>query len=634
MPVIMGTAGHIDHGKTSLVLALTGVDCDRLAEEKRRGITIELGFAFLDLPDGSRLGVVDVPGHEKFVKNMVAGAQGIDFVLLTVAADEGVMPQTREHVEICTLLGVQKGLVALTKADVVDEELLELAAEDVQEELAGTFLEGAPVIPVSSRTGDGLEAVRAALAETASGVAETRRTDLLRLPVDRVFTMRGHGAVVTGTLSGGELAVGDEVEVSPRGLASKARGVQSHGETLERVEAGRRVALNLQGLKVEDLRRGDVICRPGTLFPSTVMDLELTCLASSPRALRHRREIHFHLGSRETLARLYFLDREKLEPGDTALVQVRFAEPVPAVRGDRVVLRGFSPLRTVAGGRVLSPLGAGERRKADRLARLKALQNADEAETALIQLEAAGFEGLDLRRLVVLTGAGAKELARIMEEHSNRGRALRFDAEAGRYAHMQILENLERRLAEFVQAHHAEQPSKPGPGRGELGQAAGAKARAKLVQAALTRLVRRGELEQTQEAYRIPGFEPSAVGDAAALREMILSEYKEAGWTPPALKEVLAKAKVKPAQAADVLRLLVQQGELAKIKEDLFFSRQAWEEIKAKVQAYFAENEDMAPGDFRDLTKLSRKYTIPLLEHLDKERVTVRVGDKRIARKR
>ncbi|MDK2955526.1 MAG: selenocysteine-specific elongation factor [Desulfovibrionales bacterium] len=634
MPVVMGTAGHIDHGKTSLVRALTGVDCDRLAEEKRRGITIELGFAYLDAPDGSRLGIVDVPGHERFVKNMVAGAQGIDFVLLTVAADEGVMPQTREHVEICGLLGVPKGLVALTKSDMVDAELLELATEDVREELAGTFLDGAPIIPVSSRTGQGLEDVRQALFDIAANVAQAKRSDLFRLPVDRVFTLRGHGTVVTGTLLGGGLAVGEEVEVSPRGLMSKARGIQSHGSALEIAEAGSRVALNLQGLEVEDLDRGDVICRPGTLFPSTSMDLELTCLKSSPRPLRHRKEIHLHHGARETMARIYFLDRDKLEPGETALAQARFEAPIPAVRGDRVVLRGFSPLRTVAGGRVLSPLGAVERRKSERLARLQSLRDADAARTALIQLEGRGEAGLDLRELAVLTGADSSELSKIMADLSNRGQVLRFDQEAGRYVHATALANIEEKLKNFVARHHEANPSKPGPSRGELAQAAGLETASKLLQTALARLVRKKDLEQVQEAYRLPGFEPSAVGDAAALRELVLSAYTQAGWTPPSLKEVLARAGARPAQATDVMRLLTQQRELVKVKEELFFSRRAWEEIRAEVEAYFADNQELAPSDFRDLTHLSRKYTIPLLEFLDKERVTVRVGDKRILRKR
>lgn len=633
MPVVMGTAGHIDHGKTSLVRALTGVDCDRLAEEKRRGITIELGFAHLDAPDGSRMGVVDVPGHERFVKNMVAGAHGIDFVLLTVAADEGVMPQTREHVEICSLLGVPKGMVALTKADMVDAELLELAAEDVREQLAGTFLDGAPIIPVSSRTGEGVEDVRQALFDLAANVSAARRSDLLRLPVDRVFTLRGHGTVVTGTLLGGRLVVGEEVEVCPRGLTSKVRSIQSHGSTIETAEAGGRVALNLQGLEVEDLNRGDVICRPGTLFPCASLDLELTCLKSSPRPLRHRKEIHLHHGAKETMARIYLLDRDRLQPGETALAQARFESPIPAVRGDRVVLRGFSPLRTVAGGRVLSPLGTVERRKNARLAKLRSLQGADARQTALIHMETRGAAGLDLRELATLTGADSSGLAKIMDGLSNRGQALRFDHEANRYVHAAVLADLEEKLVAFAALRHETNPSKPGPSRGELAQAAGGEVPAKLLQTALARLVRRKALEQVQEAYRLPGFEPSAVGDAAALREGLLQAYTQAGWTPPSLKEALAQTGAQPAQATDVLRLLTQQGDLVKVKEDLFFSRPAWEEIKARVKAYFTQKQEMAPSDFRDLTRLSRKYAIPLLERLDKERVTVRVGDKRILRK-
>ena len=369
MPVVMGTAGHIDHGKTTLIRALTGTDCDRLEEEKRRGITIELGFAELPLPGGRSLSVVDVPGHEKFVRTMVAGASGVDFVLLVIAADEGVMPQTREHLEICSLLGVRDGIVALTKIDAVDEEMLELAREDATAFLAGSPLENAPVMPVSARGGEGLEALKNALAELEAHLAPVRSQDLFRLPVDRIFTLRGHGTVVTGTMIAGSVSVGDIVEIVPSGLQSKVRSLQSHGESVTTAPAGRRTAVNIPDLAVEQMQRGEVLTFPNTLFPTYSWVLMSSCLPSSPRPLRHRAEVHFHHGSREIQARLYFTDRDKLLPGDSCLCEARFEEPLAAVFGDRCVIRSFSPLRTVAGAVVLNPLGVDLRRRSRGFAR-------------------------------------------------------------------------------------------------------------------------------------------------------------------------------------------------------------------------------------------------------------------------
>ena len=334
MPVIMGTAGHIDHGKTTLVKALTGIDCDRLAEEKKRGITIELGFAFLDLPNGSRLGIIDVPGHERFVKNMVAGAAGIDFVLLVIAADEGIMPQTREHLDICTLLGVRTGLVALTKTNMVDADWLAMVTEDVRDGLAGSFLADAPIYPVSAHTGTGLPELRQALAGLAERFAPKRRSDLARLPIDRVFTLKGHGTVVTGTLIAGTFRVGEAVRLFPSDKNSKIRSLQSHGEAVEESPAGRRTAVNLASLEVENIERGEVLARPGTLFPDRSWEVELTCLGSAPRGIKHRTEVHFHHGTREILARVHLLDRDRLDPGETAVCQIRFPEPMfPGIQG-------------------------------------------------------------------------------------------------------------------------------------------------------------------------------------------------------------------------------------------------------------------------------------------------------------
>lgn len=432
MAIVMGTAGHIDHGKTSLVRKLTGIDCDRLEEEKRRGITIELGFAFCDLPGGGRLGIVDVPGHEKFVKNMVAGASGIDFVMLVVAADEGVMPQTREHLEICSLLGIKHGLVAVTKIDMVDPELLELAVEDISEFLKGTFLEGAPLFPVSSQTGEGVDKLRDYIVKQEKELAPRRRTDLFRLPVDRVFTLKGHGTIVTGTMISGSVKVGDALELLPKKLATRARSLQSHGESVEVAESGHRTAVNLQGLDVADVERGDVLALPGTLFPSDRWLVRLTCLGSSPRALRHRAEIHFHHEAREIAARLYFLDRDKLGPGETALCEVRLDEPLVGVFGDHCVVRAFSPLRTVAGGVVLDPISAGLRRRdatPDRVASLLGLEDASDEDRVRMQIELAGNRGANLAQLSVLTNLDSKRLDKVLQALSGKGKIFCFDRE-------------------------------------------------------------------------------------------------------------------------------------------------------------------------------------------------------------
>jgi selenocysteine-specific elongation factor len=641
MPVIMGTAGHIDHGKTTLVKALTGIDCDRLAEEKKRGITIELGFAFLELPGGMRLGVVDVPGHERFVKNMVAGAAGIDFVVLVIAADEGVMPQTREHLEICQLLGVSTGLVALTKADLVDQDWLALVTEDVTAFLAPTFLAGAPVLPVSSHTGQGLETLKAELARLGGECGHKRRSDLARLPIDRVFTMKGHGTVVTGTLMGGQFKAGDEVTLFPSGKAAKVRGLQVHGHPSDTALSGQRTAVNLAGLEVEDICRGEVLAHPGTLFPSATWNLEVTCLASSPRALRHRGQVHFHHGTREVMARLYFLDRDRLEPGQTALCQARFESPLAGVAGDRCVMRAFSPLRTVAGGAVLSPLGGRIRRNGPEPALLAALAAASDVagvagtgpeEVARLHLAMRGAAGASFAELMVLTGLESRELEKILQGFSARGQASLWDKEARRWISGEVLEGLSASLIGHLAAFHKRDPLKQGVTRGELASTWGRDLPQKLMHFLAERLIKSGRLAQDQELLRLPAHTVLLGSDQQALHEAILNIYEAGGLTPPNLKDVLDRLAVDSKRAQPVYKLLVDQGRLARIKEDMYFSSTALSGLKSQVLEYFATRPELGPQEFRELTGLTRKFAIPLLEYLDKEKVTIRVGDKRVPR--
>lgn len=634
MPVIMGTAGHIDHGKTTLIKALTGIDCDRLSEEKKRGITIELGFAFLDLGQDGRLGIVDVPGHEKFVKNMVAGAAGVDFVILVIAADEGIMPQTREHLEICQLLGVTTGLVALTKTDMVDEEWLEMVEEEVSSYLEPTFLGGAPIIPVSAHTGDGLDVIKDALKTLMGEFEPRRRSDLFRLPVDRVFTMKGHGTVVTGTMISGSISVGDDVVLYPGGRESKVRGLQSHGETVETAQAGRRTAVNLHGLEVDDIKRGDVLARPGTLFPSKVWDIELTVLESSHLPLKHRREIHFHHGAREVLARIYLLDREELKPGETAVCQVRFTEPLAGVYGDRVVLRSFSPLRAFAGGRVVCPAGHVVKRFSDKVELLQMLAGDTPEIVAATQLELAGPGGLSFAELLTMTNLETKGLEKILGLLGGQQKAVLFDKEARQYAGGNLVDSLTDDLLAYLADFHKRDSMKPGVQRGELASSWGRDLPPKLFHFIVEKLLKKGDVVAEQEMIKLKGHKVSLASDQEKVRETILAAYRDGGTMPPNLKDVLEPLGMDFKQASGVFRLLQDQGELARVSGDMYYHCSALEEIKGKMLAFFQDNEEMTAPDFKGMTGLSRKYLIPILEYFDKEKLTVRVGDARRLRKR
>lgn len=638
----MGSAGHIDHGKTSLVRALTGTDCDRLEEEKRRGITIELGFAYLPLPEargGGRLSIIDVPGHERFVKNMVAGAAGIDFVTLVIAADEGVMPQTREHLEICALLGIRRGLVALTKIDLVDAEWLALVSEDVKNFLKGTFLEDAPVFPVSAQTGQGLGALKEALYDLALSFNPARRGDLPRLPVDRVFTMRGHGTVVTGTLISGSFSLGEDVLLMPSGRQSKVRGLQSHGSPVEKAPAGYRTAVNLPGLEVEEVRKGEVLTRPGALRPASSWLALLECLASSPRALRNRTETHFHHQAREVQARLVFLDREKLAPGERALCRVRFSEPMVGVAGDRCVLRSFSPLRTVAGGGVVIPLDFELRKKdpayARKLAILERLAagalGPDEAVPLILELY--GAEGVDFAGLCILGNLESSALEKALQLLGSRGQVFLVDKEERRYLGAAAVEALSAACLAWLEDFHKREPLRSGPGRSELVSGWGRGLAPRLAHFIIERLQKQGALAAEGEALRLPGHNVALAGGAESLRGGLLAAYAEGGMAPPNLKDVLADLGASPKEASPLLRLLTDGGELVKVTEDIYYSGPALEGIRQSVISWFAAHDNLDIAGLKELTGLSRKYLVALLEYFDKTRLTVRVGDKRILRK-
>ena len=642
MSVVMGTAGHIDHGKTSLVRALTGIDCDRLEEEKRRGITIELGFAWADMPGGERLGIVDVPGHERFVKNMVAGASGVDFVMLVIAADEGVMPQTREHLEICSLLGIRRGFVALTKIDMADAAWLELVTEDVRQFVAGSFLEGAPIFPVSAATGQGMEALRKYLFDSVKKMPARDGTDIFRLPVDRVFTLKGHGTVVTGTVASGAVETGEEVCVQPQGTPSRARSLQCHGAPAEIVRAGRRCAMNLQGVDVDDIRRGDVVCRPGTLFPSRRWLVNLTCLASAPRPLRQRTEVHFHHGTRECAARVRFYDRDRLAPGETCLAELRFSEDMTGLFGDHCVLRAYSPLRTVAGGTAVSvlppELRARDPRRVEKLALLARLPELADpgyvtehtaSDLVSAALELAGPAGTDVPRLQVLTGLRATPLQKQLQDMASRGNALCWDRESRAWITTPALQRLLDACVARTGQCHTRDPLKPAVSQGAAcaGWSAGLPPR--LVQKTLELALKKGLLVREGDGLRLPSHKVSLGDDAERLRTILLEAHDRAGMTPPNLKDVLEETGATEKQALPVLRLLCEEKRLVRLKDGLYCSRAAVDAILDRVRAWFSDHDDLDVGGLKTILGLSRKYLIAILEYMDREKITVRIGDKR-----
>ncbi|MDL2317197.1 selenocysteine-specific translation elongation factor, partial [Desulfovibrio sp. OttesenSCG-928-A18] len=639
MPVIMGTAGHIDHGKTTLIHALTGTDCDRLEEEKRRGITISLGFAELPLPgkEGRSLSVVDVPGHERFVRTMVAGAAGVDFVLMVIAADEGVMPQTREHLEICSLLGIRTGLVALTKIDTVDAELLALAEDDIKGVLVGSALEGAPIIPVSARNGQGMDLLLQALSDLEASLAPVRSQDIFRLPVDRVFTLRGHGTVVTGTMIAGSVSVGDSVELYPRGLSSKVRGLQSHGQAVQTALAGRRTAVNIPDLAVEEVQRGEVLSHPDTLFPSRRWTMRVSCLPSSPRALRHRAEVHLHHGAREMQARLYFADRDKLQPGESCLCEVRLPEADAAVFADRTVIRAFSPLRTVAGGVILNPLGVNMRRRsvgfAERCAMLEALlppagagRLSDSGATGALSGQgpagrgAAGADsppgsapaasdeervhtqilctegaenGLSFARLRILANLDSKALEKTLAALQNAGRVFCFDREQRLYVGGRVIQDLEQGCLNAVAAHHKRFSEKQGIRRSELGSGWAKELPHKLAHFIIERLLKQKKLVAEGEYLRQPGHSAFFSKEQAPLSEALLKAHREAGLSPPNTNDLLTALNISKKEAAPVLAALRASGELVRVAEGVWYCAQHLKSAEQAVRDWFSSHETM-----------------------------------------
>lgn len=648
MDAVLGTAGHIDHGKTSLVRALTGINCDRLDEEKRRGITIDLGFAWLDLPDGRRLGIVDVPGHERFVKTMVAGAAGIDCMLLVIASDEGVMPQTREHLDICSLLGVRSGIVALTKTDMVEEDWLQMVMGDVRENLRGTFLENAPILPVSSATGQGVDELRSAIIEMVSALDATGRTDLLRMPVDRVFTLKGFGTVITGTLISGACRQGEDVSILPQGKAACVRSIQVHGNQVGEGRNGQRCAMNLQGVEVEEIHRGDIIARPNTLFPSRSWILRLTCLESAPHPLRQRMEVHFHHGSRECPAKIIFRDRDELEPGESAIAEIHLSQPIAGVFGDHCVMRAHSPLRTIAGGTVIDPLPPILRArdplfgkkfaalgKLAELAEKNRVQNsaASALELARLALSLREMPGTDEKRLAVLTGLPANALEGALKKAAEKGLAICWDAAGKSWVDKDVFEtSLDKCLKRITELHERD-PLKNFFAQNALCSGWGDDLPAKYTQKVLERGIKRGLLKEEGNGLKLASWEVKPDADQSEIMARLLEMYEKNGLTPPTLKEVQESLSADSKQVLSILALLCQKGQLVRIQEGLYYNKAILNNILWKIGDWFADHDNLDVGAMKTIFGISRKFAIPLLEYLDAIGVTYRVGNQRQLRK-
>ncbi|RLC30680.1 MAG: selenocysteine-specific translation elongation factor [Deltaproteobacteria bacterium] len=633
--IILGTAGHIDHGKTSLIKAVTGTDTDRLKEEKQRGITIELGFASIDLPSGRHVGIVDVPGHEKFVKNMVAGATGIDIVAMVIAADEGVMPQTREHMEICTLLGICHGLKVITKIDLVDEEWLELAMEDVQEFIAGTFLEDAPMVTVSSATGLGIPEFVAALDELSSSIPERAASGLFRLPVDRVFTMKGFGTVITGTLTSGHVQTGDSVMLYPSGITSRVRGIQVLNQSVEKAGAGMRTAINFQGLGKSSVSRGDVLSTPNALIPSYMVDVSLTFLASNKKPAGNRTRVRFHTGTSEVPGILILLDREELAPGDSIVAQLRLDAPLALVKDDRFVIRSYSPVRTIGGGRVLNPIPPKHKRfKPEVFEGLQKIDDQSPGQVIAYHVKEAGPAGVLFSHLKIMTNMADKPLNNAMQGLLTKKTVVLIDRENRRFVHEDSIAVIKRKMHDTLAAYHAAYPLRPGMPREELKSKFPRSAGPRLLNFVLAQMIKTGDLVSEEETVHLADHKISLGLDQQDIKKNILDAYIRGGLTPPYFKELAKQLDIDPARGREVLMLLVDEGPLIKVKEDLYFYNPAVEELKGRVIDFLKANEEMSTPQFKNIANVSRKYLIPLIEYFDSKNVTIRIGDIRKLRRR
>jgi len=629
--IILATAGHIDHGKSTLVKALTGTDPDRLKEEKERGITLDLGFASLDLPSGNRLGIVDVPGHEGLIKNMLAGVGGIDIVMLVIAADEGIMPQTREHLAICDLLHVKKGLIALTKTDAAEKDWLALVQEEVREFVKGTFLETSPIVPVSAKTGENLEALKRELDKLANEVAPKSPNGILRLPIDRVFTMKGFGTVITGTLLSGTISQDQEVDILPKGTTTKVRGIQSHNQAAQRAVAGQRTAVNLQGIEKDQISRGDTIVTKGFFTTTRNVDASLKMLEQATRGIKTGTRIRFYNNTQESIGRAALVGANELNPGDDGYVQFRLEQPVLIQHGDRFIIRFYSPMETLGGGMVLDPHPRRHKTStmSESVKNLAVLEKGSREEKIGLLISGKALAGMEEAAIIGSLAADKQEITSALSALVQKKSIVRVD---NLYVHSDQLTILENKVLDLIAGFHKTNSLKPGIDKEEVKGLLKARLHPRALGMAIEGLIRKRQVETEGSKLKLPGFKPAVGKDQGIFKDRIVEAIKKGGSQPPVRDELPALFGITERDAKDLLKLLSDEGRVVRINDSLYLDKAVLEAIKADLMKFLQEKKEIVVAEFRDIARTSRKFAVPLLEYFDSQKLTQRVGDKRVLR--
>lgn len=630
--IIIGTAGHIDHGKTTLIKALTGRETDTLREEKERGISINLGFTYFDLPSGRRAGIIDVPGHERFIKNMLAGVSGVDLVLLVIAADEGIMPQTKEHLNILELLDIKKGIIVITKKDLVDDEWLKMVIEDTKNYLSESFLKDAPVLPLSSVTGEGIKELTRKIDEMTLSMAERDIITDFRLPIDRVFTVSGFGTVVTGTLISGTIHEGDPCQIYTKGINAKVRGIQVHEESVNSVTAGQRVAINISGVKTNEVERGDVLSKPGIMESSMMIDCRLRYLKDAPRPLKNRDRVRIYHGTSELLGRIILLDKEILNPGDTGLIQIRLEEEIAVRRGDKFVIRSYSPMITIGGGTILEPNPIKHKyldKKAVNELMIKEKGNPEDIVEQVILKSSGQFPTKE--DIIKLSGRGIADIEIIINKLKNRNNIIEMVlGESKLYIHEKYLKEIKNKSIELLNDFHKKFPLKTGISKEEFkNKIFGQNLKQKIFDS-LIQLLEEDTIDANINEIRLMNFEVKLSKEQEEIKKEILREYSLSKFQPPKTSDFIRGFNKHEKIAYNVLNLLTDMGKLIKINEDMYLTAEVYDLEKKMLIEFLKDNGEIALSQFRDILGVSRKYAVAILEYFDSIKITKRVEDKRI----
>jgi selenocysteine-specific elongation factor len=617
--IILGTAGHIDHGKSALVKALTGIDPDRLKEEKERGITIDLGFADLNYPDGLTVGIVDVPGHERLIKNMLAGAGGIDLVLLVIAADEGIMPQSREHLHICNLLRIKSGLIAITKADLVENEWRGLVEDEVKNFVKGTFLEGAAIVPVSSKTMFNIDLLKEKIKEIALRVEPKPTKGLFRLTIDRVFTLTGFGTIVTGTALSGSISIDDPVEILPSNIRSRVRGLHSHGKPIQTAYAGQRVAINLQGVDKEKLKRGDSVVVPERFIPTKKIDANVELISNAP-SLKSKGLVHFHIGTSETVSRIILYNRDELKTGERCYCQFRLREPVITMSGDRYIIRRFSPVETIGGGDILDPFSY-RRVLKEGIDDLKIFETGTLSEKIAIKVKKAGIHGMKVSLIEGWIKAETTSINDSIKDLIDKDILRRFDYIL---IHNNVFNSFKEAVKKIMNDFHKKNPLKPGMLKEEL------RAHFNIEPRLFGNLITSCEdIVIEKEVVRLATFSVALSQVEETLKTNILGLLEKGGFQPPRREELYQSLNLDPKHLSDILKIMVKEGSIVRINDSMYITSSVYMKTIANLKEFFSRKSEMTVAEFRDILNTTRKYALPFLEYLDSNKITLRVGDVR-----